>query len=142
MDAPKYIVILQCHIVKERCSGYFCEESFTKRLGAFSIYPKDAPIRYISFTCGGCCGRATLRKLSNFLKNLKKKDSLSADDVVLHFSSCICRENFHGPGCPHYSYLKQLVERKNIKWLEGTRISETARSRRDSAGKWSRKNQK
>jgi len=30
-----YIVIVQCHIVKERCPGYFCEKAFNERTGGF-----------------------------------------------------------------------------------------------------------
>ena len=136
MAKVKYIVVLQCHIVKQRCSEYLCEESFCKRQGGFSDYPVDEPIRYLNMTCGGCCGRATLRKLSNLLKNLKKRSEINSDEVVLHFSSCICKENFHGPKCPHYDYLKDLVERKNITCREGTRISDKADTRRDNNGNW------
>ena len=60
--------------------------------------------------------------------------------VVLHFSSCICRESFHGPICPHYDYLKELVGRKNLVWREGTKISKKAASRRDGEGHWHREN--
>ena len=134
MNNVKYVVILQCHIVKERCSGFLCEDSFTQRAGGFADYPADQPIRYISITCGGCCGRATLRKLSNFCKLLKQHTDINRDEVVLHFSSCICKENFHGPICPHYDYLKELVERQNLTWREGTRFSKNAQKRRDQNG--------
>ena len=60
------------------------------------------------------------------------------EEVVVHFSSCICFESFHGPVCPHYDYLKTLVERKGLAWREGTRISEKAAGRRDSEGRWKR----
>ncbi|MCP4650485.1 MAG: CGGC domain-containing protein, partial [PVC group bacterium] len=40
MKKIKYIVVVQCHIVKERCSGYLCEYAFSKRTGSFSKYPK------------------------------------------------------------------------------------------------------
>ena len=136
MNNVKYVVILQCHIVKERCSGFLCEDSFTQRAGGFADYPADQPIRYISITCGGCCGRATLRKLTNLLKLIKKRD-IPPQDVRLHFASCICNESFHGPKCPNYDYLKTLVERKNLTWSEGTRISDLAASRRDAQGNWS-----
>ncbi|MBN1764447.1 MAG: CGGC domain-containing protein [Sedimentisphaerales bacterium] len=138
MYKTKYIVVLQCDIVKERCSGYLCEEAFHKREGGFADYPADEPIRYLNMTCGGCCGRATLRKLSNLFKLLGKRSDIKPEEVVLHFSSCICKESFHGPKCPHYDYLKELVERKNLLWREGTRISDQSESRRDSLGRWSR----
>jgi predicted metal-binding protein len=132
----KYIVTLQCDIVMERCSGFLCENAFTNRTGGFADYPADAKIRYLSFTCGGCCGRATLRKLSNLVKLIQSKTQIAPGEVVLHFASCICKESFHGPVCPHYDYLKELVERKAITWREGTHISPTSESRRDAAGHW------
>ncbi len=133
---PKYIIALQCHIVKERCSGYLCEESFYNRQGGFSGYPKDADIRYLSFTCGGCCGRATLRKLANALKLLKKRADIDSAEVVLHYSSCMCRESFHGPKCPHFDYIQELVSRKELTTVEGTQISDKTSSRLDENGKW------
>ena len=40
-----YVVIVQCDLVKQRCSGYFCEKAFTERTGGFSDYPKDKAFR-------------------------------------------------------------------------------------------------
>ncbi|MBI9019242.1 MAG: CGGC domain-containing protein [Phycisphaerae bacterium] len=134
MSDIKYIIILQCDIVKERCSGFFCENAFTNRQDCFEPYADDSDVRYISMTCGGCCGRATLRKLSNLTKLLKKKTDITNNQIALHFSSCICKENFHGPKCPHYDYLKELVERKDIQWREGTTISKASEKRRDHRG--------
>ncbi|MCG8683532.1 MAG: CGGC domain-containing protein, partial [Desulfobacterales bacterium] len=105
---PKYIITLQCDIVKERCSGYLCEEAFYNREGGFSGYSKDADSRYLSFSCGGCCGRASLRKLANALKLLKKRAGIDTGGVVVHYSSCMCRESFHGPKCPHFDYIQEL----------------------------------
>jgi predicted metal-binding protein len=135
-DEVKYVVVLQCDIVMERCSGFFCENAFANRTGAFVDYPVDARIRYLNFTCGGCCGRATLRKLSNLVGLVRKQTQIAPGEVVLHFASCICKESFHGPVCPHYDYLKELVERKSVVWREGTHVSTTAESRRNTAGKW------
>ena len=133
---PKYVIALQCHIVKERCSGYLCEESFYNREGGFSGYPKGADIRYLSFTCGGCCGRASLRKLSNALKLLKKRANIDKSEVIVHFSSCMCRESFHGPKCPHFDYIQEVIGRKEVTTVEGTRISDKTSSRLDDNGKW------
>ncbi len=132
----KYVVALQCHIVKERCSGFLCENAFYNRTGGFTLYPQDQAIRYLNLTCGGCCGRATLRKLSNLTKLLKKNSDITPDQICVHFSSCICKENFHGPICPHYDYIKELVERKGLQWVEGTQIDPKSVSRRDEDGHW------
>lgn len=136
MPEVKYIIMLQCHIVKERCSGFLCEDAFRKREGGFADYSADADIRYVNMTCGGCCGRAALRKLSDFMGLLKEHSDITPDEVMLHFSSCICKESFHGPKCPHYDYLKELVERRGLQWREGTRIEPSAEARRDAEGVW------
>ena len=56
-----YIVVVQCHIVKERCSGYYCEKAFNERTGGFADYPREKSYRIMNMTCGGCCGRAVHR---------------------------------------------------------------------------------
>jgi hypothetical protein len=61
----EYIVVLHCHIVKERCSGYACERSFNERGGGFAGYPEEKAYRMLSLSWGGCCGLAVHRKLSN-----------------------------------------------------------------------------
>ena len=65
MQDKDYIAIVQCHLVKQRCSGYFCEKAFHERTGGFAAYPPDKAYRTIYLTCGGCCGRALHRKLSH-----------------------------------------------------------------------------
>ncbi len=89
MDLAKkeYVVILQCHIVKERCPGYNCERALHERTGGFADYPRDKSSRYLGLTCGGCCGRATHRKLALLAKSLAKKEGLSKDQIVVQLSS-------------------------------------------------------
>ena len=70
MKDKEYIVIVQCHIVKERCSGYNCEKAFNERTGGFAAYPKEKRFRMLNLTCGGCCGRATHRELSKLLRRI------------------------------------------------------------------------
>ena len=125
-----YVVIVQCHIVKERCPGYLCEKAFTERSGGFTAYPADTPYRTLSLTCGGCCGRALHRKLSLFLRTLKKKEGIDKDQVVVHLSSCITKENFHALPCPHLDYLKALVQKLGLDLAEDTVLSATAEKRR------------
>jgi predicted metal-binding protein len=131
MENIKYIVVVQCHIVKERCSGYFCEHAFNERAGGFSIYPKDKKIRFLPMTCGGCCGRAIHRKINNLLKQIKRKEKIEKHEIVVHFSSCISLDSFHGPPCPHKEYLEKLVRDKlGMQIIHGTRISKLAEKRR------------
>ncbi len=126
------IITVQCHIAKECCSGYFCEYSFTNRLGKFEIYPKDTDLRIVTLTCGGCCGRAVHRKLSDFIKRIKKQENVDKDKIVVHLSSCITNDNYHGPKCPHIDYLKTIIKDKlDLELVEGTKISKLSEKRRN-----------
>ena len=125
------IVIVQCHIVKERCSGYFCEHHFNERIGAFARYPKDKSLRIITLTCGGCCGRAVHRKLSHLVKCLKREEKIDKSQIMVHLASCIAFDNYHAPVCPHKKYLKTLIQDKlGLELVEGSKISKTSESKR------------
>ena len=129
----RYVVAIQCHIVKERCSGYLCEHAFQQRSGGFTPYTGDENVRFLSMTCGGCCGRATLRKLSNLIKQSKAKEGIEKEQIIVHLASCVCKDNYHAPPCPHQSYLEQLIRDKlGLTLAYGTRISKTAEQRRVS----------
>ena len=125
-----YIVIVQCDIVKQRCSGYKCEKAFHQRTGGFQDYPPDKAYRTLYMTCGGCCGRAVQRKLSHLLRLLRKSEKIEKDQVVVHLSTCIAKESYHGPVCPHLDYLKALIARLGVETREGTTISPKAEERR------------
>jgi len=125
-----YLVVLQCHIVKERCPGYLCEKAFHERTGGFAQYPKDRPIRYLNITCGGCCGRASHRKLTNLLRTIARKEGISKDRIVVQLSSCLAKDNYHAPPCPHLDYIKTLIERIGLDVQESTVISEKSEQRR------------
>jgi predicted metal-binding protein len=142
MDLAKkeYIVILQCHIVKERCPGYQCEKALHERTGGFADYPKDKAYRYLSLTCGGCCGRATHRKLAQLVKSIGKKEGIGKEQIVVQLSSCITNDNYHAPPCPHLVYLKTLIERLGLDMREGTVISQKSEQRRQD-GTYQRRRQ-
>lgn len=122
LNQKEYIVIVQCDIVKERCPGYLCEKALHERTGGFAAYPKDRQYRVINMTCGGCCGRAVHRKLSLLVRKLKKKENIEKDKIVVQLSSCITKDNFHAPPCPHLDYLKELFAKLDIDVLEDTEI--------------------
>ncbi len=127
---PAYVVVVQCHIVKERCSGYLCELAFHERSGGFEGYPAGG-LRFLPLTCGGCCGRAVHRKLTNLLRQLRKREGVGKDRVVVHLSSCVANDNFHGPPCPHKEYLRTLIAGKlGLSLREGSRTSPAAAARR------------
>jgi predicted metal-binding protein len=132
MAEKDYVVVVQCHIVKERCSGYFCERAFTERTGGFSDYPAEQKLRFLPLTCGGCCGRAVHRKLSDLLKYAKKKEKIDKDKIVVHLASCITKDNYHGPPCPHKDYLVTMItEKLGLDIKEDTSISKAAEKRRE-----------
>jgi predicted metal-binding protein len=126
-----YIILVQCEIVKQRCPGYLCEKAFNERTGGFASYPKENNYRMISLTCGGCCGRAIHRKLTNFCKVASKKEGVTKDRIVVQLSSCMTKDNFHAPPCPHLDYIKTLISRVGIDIRCDTVISEKAELRRE-----------
>ncbi|MDR1534042.1 MAG: CGGC domain-containing protein, partial [Planctomycetota bacterium] len=112
---PGYVVVVQCgEATGKVCSGFLCEHAFNSRLDAFAGYPAEQRIRYNAISCGGCPGRAVLRKLVNLTKNLKKRDGLGMESVVVHLSTCIVRPSHHGPRCPHLEYLREQVARAGL----------------------------
>jgi predicted metal-binding protein len=121
LNEKDYVVVVQCDIVKQRCSGFLCEQSFHERTGGFADYPKDRAYRTLYMTCGGCCGLAVQRKLTHLARLLKKKENMGKERIVIQLSSCMTRDNFHGPVCPHLDY---------IKVREDTRISPLSEKRR------------
>ena len=130
LNHKEYIVIVQCHIVKERCSGYNCERAFHERTGGFAGYPKDKAYRILNLTCGGCCGRAVHRKLSNLIRQIKKAEGITKDRIIVQLSSCITKDNFHSSPCPHLDYLKSLIAKLGLDLSEDTYIYEKSETRR------------
>ena len=131
MQEKDYIAIVQCHLVKQRCSGYFCEKSFHERQGGFAEYDPGKAYRTLYLTCGGCCGRALHRKLSNLVHKIKD-EGVTKDRIVVQLSSCITKDNYHGPPCPHLDYLKDLIGRLGLDVCEDTSISGKSEARREA----------
>lgn len=131
LASKDYAVVVQCHIVKERCSGYYCEKAFHERTGGFAAYPKDRPARMMFMTCGGCCGRALHRKLSNLVKKIGKAESIGKERIMVQLSSCITKDNYHGPACPHLDYLKAILGKLGLDYASDTAISVKATQRRE-----------
>jgi predicted metal-binding protein len=130
LSEKDYVVVLQCHIVKQRCSGYGCESSFHHRQGGFAAYPPEKQYRFLNLTCGGCCGMATQRKLAGLLRKLKKEEDIGRERVVVQLSSCMTKDNYHAPRCPHTDYIKSLLSRLGVDCREDTVISELSEKRR------------
>lgn len=131
LASKDYLVIVQCEIVKQRCPGYLCEKAWHERTGGFAAYPKDKAYRVIHLTCGGCCGRGLHRKLTLLNRTIKKKENIEKDKIIVQLSSCITKDNYHAPPCPHRDYIRALVSKIGMDYLEDTVISKTAQRRRD-----------
>ena len=132
MQEKNYIVVVQCDIVMERCSGFLCEHAFNNRTGGFAPYDPKKPYRTLYMTCGGCCGRAVHRKLYDLVNMLKKAEKVGKEEIVVHLASCITRDNYHAPPCPHLGYLKQLIHGKlSLDLVEDTYISKKSEKRRE-----------
>jgi predicted metal-binding protein len=84
----------------------------------------------LNMTCGGCCGRAVQRKLSNLTRRIKKQEDIGKDRIVVQLSSCITKDNFHAPPCPHLDYLKALIAKLGLDVREDTIIYEKSEKRR------------
>lgn len=127
----KYVVIIQCEIARQRCSGFACTNGFYNKDDSFKDYSDD--VRYISMTCGGCCGAGLASLLEHFSNKIRKKTDINKDEVVVHLSSCMVTDNYHHDRCPHADYIKALVEKKGYKNIvEGTYISKTSEKKRDN----------
>jgi hypothetical protein len=48
----------------------------------------------------------------------------------VQLSSCITKDNYHSPPCPHLDYLRALIARAGLRVREDTVISELAERRR------------
>lgn len=125
----KYVVIIQCDIAHNRCSGFACTNAFYNRDDVFKNYNEST--RYISFTCGGCCGKSIATKLEHLSKKLKLKNNINKEDVVIHLSSCMTNDNYHYDRCPHLDYIKSIVFKKGYnKVIEGSYISKNAEKKK------------
>jgi predicted metal-binding protein len=125
----KYVVIIQCDITHNRCSGFACTNAFYTRADTFKNY--DVSTRYISFTCGGCCGKSVAAKLEHLSKKLRIKNNIEKDEVSVHLSSCMTTDNYHTDRCPHIDYIKSIISKKGYKnIIEGSYISKGAEKKR------------
>ena len=125
----KLVVIIQCEQVQKRCSGYNCTHAFYSREGKFVDYPQDT--RYMSFTCGGCCGAGLSVKLENLHKRLRRFQE-DGFEVVVHLSTCMVSDNYHKSPCPHLDYIQNLLAKKGFTVVKGTYISKTATKKREA----------
>lgn len=121
----KYVVIIQCDITHNRCSGFACTNSFYNKTGKFEGYKDD--VKYISFTCGGCCGKSVSAKMEHLAKKLKNNTDVKKSEVVVHLASCVTNDCYHADRCPHTEYIKDIILKKGFENIvEGSYISKTS----------------
>ena len=126
----KLVVVIQCDDVTKRCSGFACMNDFYERTGAFADYPDDNT-RYMSMTCGGCCGNFITAKLEHLTKKLEQIN-FAKQDVIVHLASCICSENFHRQPCPFMNRIRDTLTRKGYEVKLGSHISKKAQAKREA----------
>lgn len=127
----KFVVIIQCDIAHRRCSGFACTNDFYNKEALFNVY--DESTKYISFTCGGCCGKGVSAKLEHFSKRLRKDLDIKKEDVAIHLASCMVTDNHHYDRCPHVDYIKNIIAKKGYdNVIEGSSLSKTAVKKRES----------
>lgn len=132
MKEDLLLVIIQCEDVVKRCSGFLCMNDFYERIGKFENYSDLNKVRYMSMTCGGCCGNLLTPKLENLTMRLKKAN-IDKNNVIIHFASCICSDNWHRQPCPFMNRMKMLLLRKGFNNIVlGTHISKKAEIKRQS----------
>lgn len=129
MENKKFVVIIQCELVHKKCSGFACTDSFYNRDEMFKSYKENT--KYISFTCGGCCGKLVSGKLSHFSKKILKKTDYKKDEVIVHLASCMTSDNYHSDRCPHIDYIKDIIVKRGYDFLEGTYISKNSEIKRE-----------
>lgn len=123
----KLIAIIQCEQVQKRCCGYNCTHAFYSREGKFAAY--DENTKYITFTCGGCCGAGLSVKLENLLRRMRRFQE-DNQQVIVHLSTCMVSDNYHKGPCPHLDYIQNLLTKKGFTVVKGTYLSKTATKRR------------
>jgi predicted metal-binding protein len=92
----------------------------------------EKDVRKISFTCGGCCGRAVHRKFVNLKNKAQKCDGIEPSEILVKLASCITQDNYHGPPCPHLEYLKAIIAKTGLAVSLDTALSKKAQERRAS----------
>lgn len=130
-DKIRYVVVIQCDHVRKRCSGFACSNAFFDRGSAFTGYPEGT--KFVTMTCGGCCGMSVAGYLEHFGKKLAKKTDITKDEVAVHLSTCMVTENHHHDRCPNLQYIEEIIRRKGFEnVVEGTFQSQGAHRRRES----------
>lgn len=128
----KMVIVIQCAMAKKRCSGYLCMNAFYNRDDFFEDYPKDKEIRFLSFDCGGCCGKSVNSLMSNVSRKMAKTTDIKKEEAAVHLSSCMSLDNHHSDRCPFIDTIKEAVKKQGFTNIfEGSKLSKTAQKKRE-----------
>ena len=75
---------------------------------------------------------AVHRLLSDLIQRIKKAEGVEKDRIAVRLSSCMAKDNYHGPPCPHLDYIKGLIARLGLDVGEGTQIGQKSTRLRQS----------
>lgn len=115
----KFVVAIQCAHSRKRCSGFACSNCFFEKADAFSDYSADT--KFLTMTCGGCCGAPVAGSLEHFGKKLRAKTDIKKSEVAIHLSTCMVTDNRHHDRCPHVEYIKKIIRKNGFdNIIEGT----------------------
>ena len=126
----KYVIGVECDTSRQRCSGFACSNAFFEKNDAFSGYGDDT--KFLTMTCGGCCGTSLAGYLEHFGKKLHVKTDIKKTEVAVHLASCIVTENRHHDRCPYVDYMKDIIRKNGFEnIIEGTFESQVTHELRD-----------
>lgn len=127
----KYVIAIQCDHSRRRCSGFACSNSFFEKNFAFEGYGEDT--KFITMTCGGCCGTPVAGYMEHFGQKLRAKTDISKSEVAVHLATCVVTDNRHHDRCPHVDYIKQIIRKNGFEnIIEGTFQAEATRRKREA----------
>lgn len=104
--------IIRCQQTEDMCPGN--TDFKVAKEGKFA-FEETGPVDIVGFvTCGGCPGKRAVSRA---------KLMVDRGAEAIAFASCISKGNPIGFSCPHYSIIKEAINKKvgeNIKIIEWT----------------------
>ena len=125
----RYVVVIQCDHTLKRCSGFACTEAFFGRSDGFDGYGED--VKYLTMSCGGCCGSAVAGKLEHLGMKLSTLTDIKKSEVAVHLATCVVTDNRHHDRCPFVKRMEEIISKNGFENIvEGTYRSEDSSKRR------------
>jgi predicted metal-binding protein len=70
------------------------------------------------------------RKLTSLKRNIKKEEDIDKDRLVVQLSTCMTKDNYHAPPCPHLDYIRELIAKIGIDVVADTAIYKISEQKR------------